>query len=217
MEAGREISVAATRTFIAQLIQLFGAALSARVHGPRGNGDHERALWSDFRRIPEAIEAVIALDDRIREVAERIADANSMLFIARGILLPIAHEGALKMKEVSYIHAEGYAGGELKHGSLALVDPEMPVVALASTGSITEKIRANLREIRARDGTVFLFCDEELLDDPAVGTVILPRVHYLLAPFAAAVAVQLLAYHVATLRGIEVDRPRNLAKSVTVE
>ena len=221
MQAGREVSVAATKTFTAELLHLFHMAHSAKARrapsaaiGIPGGGDD---LLAELRKLPDLLERVIEADDAIRRVAEEIAESRNMLFLARGILLSIALEGALKMKEVSYIHAEAYAGGELKHGSLALVDPDIPVIALASTGSIIGKIRANIREIRVRGGRVFLFCDEELFRDREVPTVILPKTHYLLTPMVTAVAVQLLAYHVATLRGMDPDRPRNLAKSVTVE
>lgn len=218
--AGREISVAATKTFTATLLHLFYLAHSARALSAGGDAEADRLLrdlLDGLRRIPDLMERTLEADDRILDVAQEIAEAPNMLFIARGILLPIAMEGALKMKEISYIHAEAYAGGELKHGSLALVDSEVPVIAIASTGSVTEKIKANLREIRARNGRVFLFCDSELLPDPEVRTVILPKTHYLLSPMVAVVALQLLAFHVANLKGIDLDRPRNLAKSVTVE
>ncbi len=218
--AGREISVAATKTFTAQLLHLFYLAHSLRTLRSSGDPDSDellQVLREELLRIPDRMREVIEAEERILEIADEISDTKNMLFIARGILLPIALEGALKLKETSYIHAEAHAGGELKHGSLALVDPETPVIALASSGSITEKIKANIREIRARNGRVFLFCDETLLSDPAVRTVLLPKTHYLLSPMVAVVAVQLLAYYSATIRGIDPDRPRNLAKSVTVE
>jgi len=162
---------------------------------------------------------VLALDERIAEIATSIADKAHALFLGRGPEFPIALEGALKLKEVSYIHAEGYAAGELKHGPLALVDEELPVIVSASSNHLLEKLKSNLQEVRARGGKVFVFADRNVTLDSSEGieVVHLPIQHTIASPVLQVLPLQLLAYHVGVLRGTDVDQPRNLAKSVTVE
>jgi len=165
------------------------------------------------------VEAVLKLEPQIEQLAKQIARYNHALFIGRGPMYPIALEGALKLKEISYIHAEAYAAGELKHGPLALVDEHMPVIALAPHNACLDKLQSNLQEIAARNGRILAFADRACAMEPGPGMEIveMPEVDELLAPLSYTVALQLLAYHVALVRGTDVDRPRNLAKSVTVE
>ena len=170
--------------------------------------------------IPSLIEATLALDPVIRELAHRFADKQHALFLGRGAMYPIAMEGALKLKEISYIHAEAYAAGELKHGPLALVDKDMPVIAVAPNNDLVEKLKSNLQEVRARGGELFVFADPESGIESSEGVTVIhmPRhVSYFQAPAVYTIPLQLLAYHCAILKGTDVDQPRNLAKSVTVE
>ena len=157
--------------------------------------------------------------NRICKLAERFMDRSHALFLGRGSMYPVAMEGALKLKEISYIHAEGYPAGELKHGPLALVDEDMPVVAVAPNDALLEKVQSNLQEVRARGGELFVFADQGsgFKNEPGVTVIELPSVHKVVAPIVYVVPLQLLAYHVAVLKGTDVDQPRNLAKSVTVE
>ena len=218
LQAGPEIGVASTKAFTAQLTAL---ALLMTLLGRRQGLDEatERRLVAGLRDLPAGVEEALALDGRIRQLAERFADRHHALFLGRGIMYPVALEGALKLKEISYIHAEGYPAGELKHGPLALVDEDMPVVAVAPNDELLEKLQANLQEVRARGGELFVFADRKsgFRDGPGVTVVQLPEVAPPLAPIVYAVPLQLLAYHVAVLKGTDVDQPRNLAKSVTVE
>jgi glucosamine--fructose-6-phosphate aminotransferase (isomerizing) len=165
------------------------------------------------------VQAVLRLDDEIRALATRLVDRKDALFLGRGEMFPIALEGALKLKEISYIHAEGYPAGELKHGPLALVDAEMPVIAVAPNDELLEKLQSNLQEVRARGGELYVFADEavHLREEPGVTVVRVPACPPEVAPIVHAIPLQLLAYHSAVLRGTDVDQPRNLAKSVTVE
>ena len=169
--------------------------------------------------LPDVVASTVARDGDIKLWAEKFMDRHHALFLGRGPMFPVAMEGALKLKEISYIHAEGYPAGELKHGPLALVDEDMPVVAVAPGDELLEKVQSNLQEVRARGGKLFVFTDSltsfTAADDVAVMKV--PQVHRLLAPIVFVVPLQLLAYHVAVLKGTDVDQPRNLAKSVTVE
>jgi glucosamine--fructose-6-phosphate aminotransferase (isomerizing) len=169
--------------------------------------------------LPDAIQEVLALDDAIAELAKQFIEKNHALFLGRGSLYPVALEGALKLKEISYIHAEGYAAGELKHGPLALVDDDMPVIAVAPNDDLLEKLRSNLQEVKARGGELFVFADNDsaFISEPGVTVLHVPNIDPILAPIAYVVPLQLLAYHVAVLKGTDVDQPRNLAKSVTVE
>ncbi len=218
IQAGPEIGVASTKAFTAQLVAL--ALLLALLGRRRGLDEAtESRLVAGLRGLGAVVEEALALDGRIRELAERFADRHHALFLGRGIMYPVALEGALKLKEISYIHAEGYPAGELKHGPLALVDEDMPVVAVAPNDELLEKLQSNLQEVRARGGELFVFADRNsgFRDGPGVTVVRLPEVDPLLAPIVYTVPLQLLAYHVAVLKGTDVDQPRNLAKSVTVE
>ena len=162
----------------------------------------------------------MTLDGEVRDLAHRIHAKHHALFLGRGAMFPIAQEGALKLKEISYIHAEAYAAGELKHGPLALVDEDMPVIAVAPNNDLLEKLKSNLQEVRARGGELYVFADPESGIEPSDGVhvITMPRhISYFQAPAVYTVPLQLLAYHVAVLKGTDVDRPRNLAKSVTVE
>ena len=218
IQAGPEIGVASTKAFTAQLTALLLLlALLGRRHGL--DEAMESRLVAGLHDLPAGVERALELDGRIRELAERFADRHHALFLGRGIMYPVALEGALKLKEISYIHAEGYPAGELKHGPLALVDEDMPVVAVAPNDELLEKLQSNLQEVRARGGELFVFADRKsgFRDGPGVTVIRLPEVDPLLAPIVYAVPLQLLAYHVAVLKGTDVDQPRNLAKSVTVE
>jgi glucosamine--fructose-6-phosphate aminotransferase (isomerizing) len=172
-----------------------------------------------LRALPSLLEDVLGLDGTIQQLAERFGDKNHALFLGRGTQYPIAMEGALKLKEISYIHAEAYPAGELKHGPLALIDSEMPVIAVAPDNRLLEKLKSNLEEVRARGGELLVFADDEIGMDSSDGVTVIkvPHVDNRLAPIVFSLPLQLLAYHVAVLKGTDVDQPRNLAKSVTVE
>ena len=218
IQAGTEVGVASTKAFTAQLTDLLLLTLLlARRHGL--DACREAELVAALHGLEDDIERTLALDGVIRRLAERFIDRAHTLFLGRGPMFPVAMEGALKLKEISYIHAEGYPAGELKHGPLALVDENMPVVAVAPNDELLEKVQSNLQEVRARGGELIVFADETLNLQPARGVTIvsLPAVHKVLAPIVYVVPLQLLAYHVAVLKGTDVDQPRNLAKSVTVE
>jgi len=218
LHAGTEVGVASTKAFTAQLVDLL---LLSMLLGRRNanNSGKEQSIVEALHKLPELIESILFLDDAIAVEAERFVDKNHSLFLGRGSLFPIAMEGALKLKEISYIHAEGYAAGELKHGPLALVDEKMPVVAVAPNDELLEKLESNLHEVRARGGELLVFAEvgSSFKSEPGVRIVSLPKVNTFLAPIAYTVALQLLAYHVAVHKGTDVDQPRNLAKSVTVE
>jgi len=172
-----------------------------------------------MRSLPAKLEQVLALDPQIEALAQQFADKQHTLFLGRGELYPIAMEGALKLKEISYIHAEAYPAGELKHGPLALIDEDMPVVVVAPNNTLLEKLKSNLQEVRARGGQLYVFADFHvtLAEDEGVTVIRLPETDDLIDPLIFTVPLQLLAYHVAVLKGTDVDQPRNLAKSVTVE
>jgi glucosamine--fructose-6-phosphate aminotransferase (isomerizing) len=215
--AGPEIGVASTKAFTAQLAAL--GLLAVALAQARGVSV-ERCMEAvrQFGELPGLVERALALEPQIRTMAYAFIDVEHALFLARGSHYPLALEGALKLKEISYIHAEGYAAGELKHGPLALVDADMPVVAIAPRDGTLEKLLSNLEEVRARGGHVFVFADEHVADSVGQGRVLrLPACGEFAAPLVFAIPLQLLAYHVACLRGTDVDQPRNLAKSVTVE
>ena len=218
LHAGTEVGVASTKAFTAQLVDLL---LLAILLGRRNadNPSKEQQIVEALHNLPNLIESVLGLDDAIASEAERFIDKNHSLFLGRGSLFPIAMEGALKLKEISYIHAEGYAAGELKHGPLALVDEKMPVVAVAPNDELLEKLESNLHEVRARGGELLVFAEtgSSFKSEPGVRIVSLPAVDTFLAPIAYTIVLQLLAYHVAVHKGTDVDQPRNLAKSVTVE
>jgi glucosamine--fructose-6-phosphate aminotransferase (isomerizing) len=217
--AGPEIGVASTKAFTTQLAAL-GMLVVALAKHQGSSREREQQLVTRLIEIPGLVELALTLDADVRAMAERIKDKHHALFLGRGALFPIAMEGALKLKEISYIHAEAYAAGELKHGPLALVDEDMPVIAVAPNNDLLEKLKSNLQEVRARGGELYVFADPESGIEPSDGVhvITMPRhVSYFQAPVVYTVPLQLLAYHVALLRGTDVDQPRNLAKSVTVE
>ncbi|KAF0118061.1 MAG: glucosamine--fructose-6-phosphate aminotransferase (isomerizing) [Rhodospirillaceae bacterium] len=218
--AGPEIGVASTKAFTTQLTML--ACLAITLAKARGTIDHatEARLSSALVEVPGRAAEVLNHDSRIRQIAATVAEARDVLYLGRGTSFPIALEGALKLKEISYIHAEGYAAGEMKHGPIALIDEAVPVIVIAPSDELFEKTASNVQEVVARGGRVVLFSDwqgTDRLKDNAVFSVALPYVDPFVAPILYAIPVQLLAYHVAVLKGTDVDQPRNLAKSVTVE
>ena len=216
--AGPEIGVASTKAFSTQLVALLlVAAVLARGRGL--DEEAEAELVSQLASLPRQLREVLTLDEPIAHLAESFIDKHHALFLGRGVEYPVAMEGALKLKEISYIHAEAYAAGELKHGPLALVDEDLPVVTSASSNELLEKLVSNLQEVRARGGLLYVFADREvdLGDAEGVRVLSLPTSHSVLAPILHTVPLQLLAYHTAVLKGTDVDQPRNLAKSVTVE
>jgi len=218
--AGPEIGVASTKAFTCQLAVL--AALAAHLAVKRGlmSRAEETEVVKHLLEAPASLNAALAHDDEIAAMAHLIAPARDVLYLGRGADYPLALEGALKLKEISYIHAEGYAAGEMKHGPIALIDEAVPVIVLAPSGPLFEKTVSNMQEVRARGGKVVLISDREGLEEAGEGclaTIEMPKVHPLIAPLVYAVPVQLLAYHVACVKGTDVDQPRNLAKSVTVE
>jgi glucosamine--fructose-6-phosphate aminotransferase (isomerizing) len=217
--AGPEIGVASTKAFTTQLAAL-GMLVVALAKHKGADAERERGLVSRLIELPSMIEKTLALDPVIEELAKRFADKHHALFLGRGVLHPIAMEGALKLKEISYIHAEAYAAGELKHGPLALVDADMPVITVAPNNDLLEKLKSNLMEVRARGGELIVFADPESGITPSDGVTVITmpkHVTYFQAPAVYTIPLQLLAYHVAILKGTDVDQPRNLAKSVTVE
>ncbi|WP_425229419.1 glutamine--fructose-6-phosphate transaminase (isomerizing) [Sphingomonas sp.] len=218
--AGPEIGVASTKAFACQLAVL--AALAANLARARGKlaPDEERAIVRHLAEAPAAINQALAYDDAIRDMAHTVAVARDVLYLGRGTDYPLALEGALKLKEISYIHAEGYAAGEMKHGPIALIDEHVPVIVIAPSGPLFDKTVSNMQEVRARGGKVVLISDAAGIaaaGEGCLATIEMPQVHPLIAPLVYAVPVQLLAYHVGVARGADVDQPRNLAKSVTVE
>ena len=218
LQVGTEVGVASTKAFTAQLINLLLLTLLlSRRHG--SGDDQEAKIVAGLRALPDAIDSVLALDGAIAELSKQFIEKHHALFLGRGSLYPVALEGALKLKEISYIHAEGYAAGELKHGPLALVDDDMPVIAVAPNDDLLEKLRSNLQEVKARGGELFVFADSDsaFKTEPGVTVLHVPKIDPILAPIAYVVPLQLLAYHVAVHKGTDVDQPRNLAKSVTVE
>ena len=218
--AGPEIGVASTKAFTCQLSVL--AALAAKLAVVKGkmSRDQEKEVVGHLLEAPAALNAALDHDDDIAAIAPLVAPARDVLYLGRGQDYPLALEGALKLKEISYIHAEGYASGEMKHGPIALIDDDVPVVVIAPSGPLFEKTVSNMEEVRARGGKVVLISDAQGLEQAGEGclaTIEMPVVHPLIAPLVYAIPVQLLAYHVAVVKGTDVDQPRNLAKSVTVE
>ena len=217
--AGVEVGVASTKAFTTQLAALFLLTLTlAKVNG-RLSEDDEAAHLKQMRHLPVALAAVLALEPQIMAWADDFARKENALFLGRGIHYPIALEGALKLKEITYIHAEAYPAGELKHGPLALVTEEMPVVTIAPNDALLEKLKSNMQEVRARGGQLYVFADVDsrITSGDGVHVIRLPEHYGLLSPILHVAALQLLAYHTALARGTDVDKPRNLAKSVTVE
>ncbi|MCW8885088.1 MAG: glutamine--fructose-6-phosphate transaminase (isomerizing) [Motiliproteus sp.] len=217
-KAGPEIGVASTKAFTSQLVALL---LTTLVLGRRTGLDSsiESNLVKQLRALPELLEQALELDQPIQKLSEQFAEKHHSLFLGRGSMYPVAMEGALKLKEISYIHAEAYPAGELKHGPLALVDREMPVIVVAPNNSMLEKLKANMQEVRARGGELFVFADQDAFVENGEGlqTLELPLCDSVLEPILYTIPLQLLSYHVAVLKGTDVDQPRNLAKSVTVE
>jgi len=218
--AGPEIGVASTKAFTCQLAVL--AALAANLARAKGRLDprEEKELVRHLSEAPAAINGALAYDESIEAMASVIASARDVLYLGRGPDYPLALEGALKLKEISYIHAEGYAAGEMKHGPIALIDENVPVIVIAPSGPLFEKTVSNMQEVQARGGKVVLISDYDGIQAAGEGcmaTITMPKVHPLIAPIVYAIPVQLLAYHVAVAKGTDVDQPRNLAKSVTVE
>ncbi|ALF59651.1 glutamine--fructose-6-phosphate transaminase (isomerizing) [Psychrobacter urativorans] len=217
--AGPEIGVASTKAFTTQLAALMLLVLKIGVTQSRIDNQRLTTLLGELQKLPGQLYASLHLDADIKAMSESFEDKKSCLFLGRGLQFPIALEGALKLKEISYIHAEGYAAGELKHGPLALVDKDMPIVVLAPKDSMFDKLKANMQEVHARHGELFIFASEssKMLAEERMHVVYVPDVCETLAPIVYSVPVQLLSYHVAVMRGTDVDQPRNLAKSVTVE
>ena len=216
--AGPEIGVASTKAFTTQLLILL--MLTVRL-GRRHcmSADEEKDIVSALLSLPRQIETVLELNDQIKQLAEEFADKRHALFLGRGIHYPIAMEGALKLKEISYIHAEAYPAGELKHGPLALVDAEMPVIAVAPNNALQEKLKSNLQEVHARGGQLLVFANHRgiMQSFDYIRVIEMGEINELISPIVYAIPLQLLAYHVALIKGTDVDQPRNLAKSVTVE
>ena len=216
-KAGPEIGVASTKAFTTQLVGLLMLTLVlGRSHGLSAVA--ENSINESIRALPESLDAVMALEPSIIKMAEEFDDKEHALFLGRGIHYPIAMEGALKLKEISYIHAEAYPAGELKHGPLALIDAEMPVIAVAPNDDLLEKLKSNLQEVKARGGELYVFGHSHESHEGTVSQFIeLPEIPELIAPIIYTIPLQLLSYHVAILKGTDIDQPRNLAKSVTVE
>ena len=218
--AGPEIGVASTKAFTCQLAVL--AALAANLAKAKGRmtAAEEKAIVHHLAEAPAALNGALAYDETIQAMAHLIAGARDVLYLGRGTDYPLALEGALKLKEISYIHAEGYAAGEMKHGPIALIDENVPVIVIAPSGPLFDKTVSNMQEVQARGGKVVLISDYDGVQaagENCLATITMPKVHPLIAPLVYAVPVQLLAYHVAVIKGTDVDQPRNLAKSVTVE
>lgn len=216
--AGPEIGVASTKAFTTQLaaLQILALAL-AKI---KGRSADRIANWAQqLHKLPTLMQNVLSLDDTLQAIAPQFANKQHALFLGRGVMHPVAMEGALKLKEISYIHAEAYAAGELKHGPLALVDEEMPVIAVAPNNELLEKLKSNLQEVKARGGKLYVFADKDagFRDEEGVTVIPLPHLPDNLAPIVYTIPLQLLSYYVALIRGTDVDKPRNLAKSVTVE
>jgi glutamine---fructose-6-phosphate transaminase (isomerizing) len=216
--AGIEIGVAATKTFLAQLLAFYALALDLAHHRQALSPAELESFLDGLRQLPTQIEHILATQDKaIEHLAHDFTDTQDFIFIGRGINFPIALEGALKLKEISYIHAEGYPAGEMKHGPIALLDAKVPVVAIAVDGPVYEKVISNAQEAKARDSRIIGVVSENAEGDVFDDRLTIPSVHELLSPVLAVVPLQLLSYHIAARRGLDVDQPRNLAKSVTVE
>ena len=217
--AGVEVGVASTKAFTTQLAALL--MLVTAIGKVKGNISNEKEveIVKALQSLPAEIEKALAFDKDIEALAEDFAEKHHALFLGRGEFYPIAVEASLKLKEISYIHAEAYAAGELKHGPLALIDADMPVIVVAPNNELLEKVKSNIEEVRARGGQLYVFADKEAGFTPSEGMKIItmPKVNEIIAPIFYTVPMQLLSYHVALIKGTDVDQPRNLAKSVTVE
>ena len=218
-KAGAEIGVASTKAFTTQLLALYLLAVSLAKRAGRISPEKEKELLRDLRHLPKALHSVLALEPQIIAWSDAFAKCENALFLGRGLHYPIALEGALKLKEISYIHAEAYPAGELKHGPLALVTDKMPVVTVAPNDSLLEKLKSNMQEVKARGGKLYVFADQDthIASSEGINVIKLPEHYGNLSPILHVVPLQLLAYHTACARGTDVDKPRNLAKSVTVE
>jgi len=218
-KAGTEIGVASTKAFTTQLLALYLLTLSIAKRAGKLNPDQEKKLLRELRHLPKALHSVLALEPQIIAWSEAFAKCENALFLGRGMHYPIALEGALKLKEISYIHAEAYPAGELKHGPLALVTDKMPVVTIAPKDELLEKLKSNMQEVKARGGMLYVFADHDtdIVNSDEIHVIRLPEHYGNLSPILHVVPLQLLAYHTACARGTDVDKPRNLAKSVTVE
>jgi glucosamine--fructose-6-phosphate aminotransferase (isomerizing) len=217
--AGPEIGVASTKAFTTQLAALFLLTMVVARQHETLSAEREAELLTQLRHLPAAINHVLSVEPMVKAWAERFATKEHALFLGRGVHFPIAMEGALKLKEITYIHAEAYAAGELKHGPLALVDANMPVVVVAPKDALIEKLKSNLQEVSARGGELFVFADRDTNVDTSDFVHVINLVDHAgpLSPILHVIPLQLLAYHAALARGADVDKPRNLAKSVTVE
>lgn len=217
--AGTEIGVASTKAFTTQLAAMLLLVVSIAKSQGKISEEKEKEIVTALRHVPKAIEDALSFDNEIKHLAEDFADKQHTLFLGRGEFYPIAMEAALKLKEISYIHAEAYAAGELKHGPLALIDADMPVVVVAPNNDLLEKLKSNIEEVRARGGLLYVFADEKAGFTPTENMKIIgmPHVDEIVAPIFYTVPMQLLSYHVAIIKGTDVDQPRNLAKAVTVE
>ena len=218
-KAGAEIGVASTKAFTTQLLALYLLAVSLAKRAGRLSAEKEKELLRELRHLPKALHAVLALEPQIIGWSDAFAKCENALFLGRGMHFPIALEGALKLKEISYIHAEAYPAGELKHGPLALVTDKMPVVTVAPNDVLLEKLKSNMQEVKARGGKLYVFADQDtqISNSDGINVIKLPEHYDNLSPILHVVPLQLLAYHTACARGTDVDKPRNLAKSVTVE
>jgi glucosamine--fructose-6-phosphate aminotransferase (isomerizing) len=217
--AGPEIGVASTKAFTTQLAALMLLTITLAKLNGKSSDKSEREMITAMRHLPVALQHALQVEPQVKAWAERFSEKRHALFLGRGMHYPIAMEGALKLKEISYIHAEAYAAGELKHGPLALVDKDMPVVAIAPNDALLEKLKSNLQEVRARGGELYVFADADSRIQESEGVHIIRLAEHagLLSPILHTIPLQLLAYHVALQKGTDVDKPRNLAKSVTVE
>ena len=218
-KAGAEIGVASTKAFTTQLLALYLLAVSVAKRAGRVSPEKEKELLRELRHLPKALHAVLALEPQIIAWSDAFSKCENALFLGRGLHYPIALEGALKLKEISYIHAEAYPAGELKHGPLALVTDKMPVVTVAPNDVLLEKLKSNMQEVKARGGKLYVFADQDtnIMSTEGINVIRLPEHYGNLSPILHVVPLQLLAYHTACARGTDVDKPRNLAKSVTVE
>jgi len=217
--AGPEIGVASTKAFTTQIVGHYLLALKLALSRGRLSPDEAQSHIQSLMRLPRMVEQTLSLDESVRAIAQKYFHASNFLFLGRGIMYPIALEGALKLKEISYIHAEGYAAGEMKHGPIALIDEDMPVLVIANQGTVYDKVVSNLEQVRTRDGQVIALASEgdSEIADKANDVIRIPDLGEYLTAVLATIPLQLLAYHVAVLKGTDVDQPRNLAKSVTVE
>ena len=218
-KAGTEIGVASTKAFTTQLLALYLLTVSLAKRAGKISAEKEKELLRELRHLPKALHAVLALEPQIIAWSEAFSKCENALFLGRGLHYPIALEGALKLKEISYIHAEAYPAGELKHGPLALVTDKMPVVTVAPNDTLLEKLKSNMQEVKARGGKLYVFADQDtnIVSTEGINVIRLPEHYGNLSPILHVVPLQLLAYHTACARGTDVDKPRNLAKSVTVE